>query len=52
GSSSTALSSLMIDLKEVKETLGEMVGDMHKRNESLAILISSVADLKKQLTLI
>ncbi|MCD9639658.1 hypothetical protein HAX54_024310 [Datura stramonium] len=51
-SSSTALSSLMTDLQEDKETLGAVVGDMHKSNESLAILIYNVADLKKQLTLV
>ncbi|MCE5166243.1 hypothetical protein HAX54_016336, partial [Datura stramonium] len=52
GSSSSALSSLITDLKDVKGTLGAVAIDLHKRKESLAVLISNVADLKNQLTLI
>ncbi|MCE3049715.1 hypothetical protein HAX54_045587, partial [Datura stramonium] len=46
GSSSSVLSSLLTELKDVTETLGAVVGDLHKSNESLAVLLSNVADLK------
>ncbi|MCD9559086.1 hypothetical protein HAX54_016818 [Datura stramonium] len=52
GSSSSVLSSLMTEIKDVKETLGAVAGDLHKSNESLNVLISSVAKLKTQLTLL
>ncbi|MCE3049651.1 hypothetical protein HAX54_045472, partial [Datura stramonium] len=52
GSSSSVLSSLMTEIKDVNETLGVVDGDLHKSNESLNVLISSVAELKTQLTLL
>ncbi|MCE3216915.1 hypothetical protein HAX54_009357 [Datura stramonium] len=51
-SSSSVPSSLLTNLKDVKETLGAVEGDLHKSNESLAFLILNVVDLKNQLTLI
>ncbi|MCE3215976.1 hypothetical protein HAX54_004242 [Datura stramonium] len=51
-SSSPILSSLLIELKDVKEILGAVAGDLHKSNESLAILTSNIAYLKNHLTLI
>ncbi|MCD7459729.1 hypothetical protein HAX54_041784, partial [Datura stramonium] len=51
GSYSSILSSLSIELKDVKE-IGAVVGDLHKSNESLAILTSNGSDMKNQLTLI
>ncbi|MCD7452965.1 hypothetical protein HAX54_019021 [Datura stramonium] len=52
GSSSSVLSSLMTDIKDVKKTLSAVAGDLHKNNESLNVVISSVAELKTQLTLL
>ncbi|MCE3216943.1 hypothetical protein HAX54_009597 [Datura stramonium] len=52
GSSNSALSSLLTELKDVKETLGAVSSDLHKSNELLDVLISNVVDLKNQLTLI
>ncbi|MCE3052023.1 hypothetical protein HAX54_051429, partial [Datura stramonium] len=37
GSSSSALSSLITDLKDVKGTLGAVAIDLHKRKESLVV---------------
>ncbi|MCD9643375.1 hypothetical protein HAX54_030824 [Datura stramonium] len=42
----------MIEIKYVKKTLGAMAGDLHMSNELLNVLISSVAELKTQLTLL
>ncbi|MCD7455205.1 hypothetical protein HAX54_027387 [Datura stramonium] len=50
GAQSIAFSSLMSDVQDIKQSLGAAVGDLHKCNESMAILISDMANLKKQMT--
>ncbi|MCD7471996.1 hypothetical protein HAX54_012818, partial [Datura stramonium] len=52
GSSSFVFSSLMIEIKDVKETQGAVAGDMHKSNKSLTVLISSVVNMKTKLILL
>ncbi|MCD7465958.1 hypothetical protein HAX54_002237 [Datura stramonium] len=37
-------------LQDIKQSLGAAVGDLHRCNESMAILIFDVANMKKQLT--